>query len=71
MARPKTERARIDAKLTPRSKKQLGEKLIATGFVYLRAGTIEPGFSEFMEVLASKPLDWFEKNFKKGIDTSE
>ena len=68
MARPKTERARIDAKCTPNAKDQLGKKLIAVGFTYSRAGSVEPGFSAFMEAIASKPLSWFEENFKKGVD---
>lgn len=70
MSRPKTERARIDAKVTPQSKRQLGENLIAVGYTYFRSGNVEPGFSEFMEALASKSLDWFEK-LKKGVDSLE
>lgn len=68
MARPKTVRARIDAKCTLQAKDQLGKKLIACGFTYSRSGNIEPGFSEFIELLSSKDLNWFEKNFKKGVD---
>ena len=71
MARLKTERARIDAKCTPQAKDQLGKKIIAVGFTYSRSGNVEPGFSEFVELLSSKPLSWFQENFTKEIDKIE
>lgn len=69
VARPKTDRTSIIYRLSLTEKKSLSRKLIATGFVYSRGGEVEPGFSEFLKALSDKPLEWFEKNFGKTVDS--
>lgn len=69
MSRPKTKSKRINVQCTATTKEQLDRKLIAIGCVYNRSGNVEAGYAQFIELLADKPLDWFQKNFSKPLDT--
>ena len=71
MARPKTNGTTIFIRLSPSEKEKLAKKLIATGFTFVRKGEVEAAFSEFGKVLADMPLEFFQKNFSKSIDTLE
>ena len=71
MSRPKTKETEIKARCSERIKENLSRKLIYCGLTYSYGGEVRPGFSEFLELLADKPLDWFEENFKKGLDKQE
>lgn len=68
MSRPKTKETEIKARCSEQIKENLSRKIIYCGLTYSYGGEVRPGFSEFLELLADKPLDWFEKNFKKELD---
>lgn len=71
MTRPKIRETQIKVRCSDEVKENLSRKIIYCGIVYSHKGEVRPGFAEFIEVLADKPLEWFEKNFKKGVDKLE
>ncbi|MFM6051665.1 MAG: hypothetical protein ACKPE3_13295 [Sphaerospermopsis kisseleviana] len=59
----------VSARCTKELKEQLSKKLIACGYCYPYKSDVLANFTDFLEALNSKDLEWFEKNFKKGVDT--
>jgi hypothetical protein len=58
----------IKARCTKETKESLTRKLIAIGYRRSRANTVTPNLVDFMEVLANKPLEWFQENFELPLD---
>lgn len=69
MPHPKKNR---DTEIRIRCRKQLkiefSKKLIACGYGYTRDTDVLAYFADFLEVLNSKDLEWFKKNFQKTVD---
>lgn len=61
----------IKARCTEDTKEKLSRKLIAVGYSRTYDKTINPNLADFVEALANKPLEWFQENFKIGVDISE
>jgi CRISPR/Cas system CSM-associated protein Csm2 small subunit len=61
----------IKARCTKEVKEQLTRKLISVGYKRTKDGNINPNFVDFLEALADKPLEWFEKNFEKMLDNQK
>lgn len=59
----------VSARCTKELKEQLSKKLIACGYSCKYGSDVLANFTDFLEALNSKDLEWFEKNFKKGVDT--
>lgn len=47
---------------------EFSKKLIACGYGYTRDTDVLAYFADFLEVLNSKDLEWFKKNFQKTVD---
>jgi hypothetical protein len=60
----------IKARCTETCKENLTRKLISVGYARRYGKTVNPDLVNFMEVLADKPLKWFQENFAKVVDTS-
>jgi hypothetical protein len=63
--------AKIEVRCTEGVKEQITRKLIAVGYSRTYRKTVNPNLVDFLEVLADKPLEWFEENFKKRVDIPE
>ena len=61
----------IKARCTEDVKEQLARKLISVGYARIYGKTVNPDLVNFVEVLADKPLEWFQENFAKVVDISE
>jgi hypothetical protein len=61
----------IKARCTEACKKNLTRKLISVGYARSYGKTVNPDLVNFVEVLADKPLEWFQENFGKVVDISE
>ena len=59
----------VSARCTRELKDQLSKKLIACGYSYQYGSEVLANFTDFLEDLNSKDLEWFQKNFKKEVDT--
>jgi len=61
----------IKARCTEEVKEQLCRKLIASGYSRNYKQTVNPDLVNFVEVLSSKSLEWFQENFSKSLDKLE
>lgn len=61
----------IKARCTEHIKHQLARKLISVGYARSYGKTVNPDLVNFMEVLADKPLEWFQENFGKVVDNQK
>ncbi len=61
----------IKARCTEACKESLTRKLISVGYARSYRKTVNPNLTEFVEALADKPLEWFQKNFGKVVDNLE
>jgi hypothetical protein len=61
----------IKARCTEQTKEQLARKLISIGYARSYGKTINPDLVNFVEVLSSKSLEWFQENFSKSLDKLE
>lgn len=53
MVRPKENRIPIVARLKPKDRENIAQRLIDLGFSYPRNGTTEPAWTKFMEAVAT------------------
>ncbi len=61
----------IKARCTEDVKEQLARKLISVGYSRNYKQTVNPDLVDFVEVLSSKSLEWFQENFSKSLDKLE
>lgn len=61
----------IKARCTQDVKERLTRKLIVVGYARGYKGDVTPDLVNFVEALADKPLEWFQKNFEKGVDNPD
>ena len=61
----------IKVRCTQDVKEVLARKLIFVGYARSYKGTVNPDLVNFIEALSDKPLEWFQKNFKKVVDNLE
>jgi hypothetical protein len=61
----------IKARCTEDVKQQLARKLISVGYSRSYGNVVNPDLVNFVEALADKPLEWFQENFKIGVDNQK
>jgi hypothetical protein len=61
----------IKARCIEEVKEQLCRKLIASRYSHNYKQTVNPDLVNFVEVLSSKSLEWFQENFSKSLDKLE
>lgn len=59
--RPRENRIPIVARLKPKDRENIAQRLIGLGFSYPRNGTIEPAWTKFMEAIATGEIILYKK----------